>query len=58
MTTQETPAQNILINYYDGDLKVGQLTEDNPEYVVLKTYEGEDLESIDVYDALFKIRGL
>ncbi len=56
MKTEETPAQYILINYYDGDLKVGQISEDSPEYVILKSFEGEHLYSIDVEQALINMR--
>ncbi len=44
-TTTQTPAPSqlyILVNYYDAEMVVGQPSPDWPEYVVLKTYEGED----------------
>jgi hypothetical protein len=46
------------MNAYDGDLMIGNLESDpsmTTEWVEIKEYEGEDLESIDVDAELAKI---
>jgi hypothetical protein len=53
-----TQKQFILMNAYDGDLMIGNLESDpsmTTEWVEIKKYEGEDLESIDVDAELRRI---